>query len=222
MNHLVHLILRNALDGCEDPFVLRAAELFFRPQRVAVHEGSVLLADAEAIEEHEAARHASPLLGMLGPPAVAELDVLDETNAYSYWSRSDAFSMAFNIGSSSASRRALARVIETWIRHLAGISTKVEPLAEIRDEDWRWFVGLDAEGTRIGNALWRSEMVAEEAKSRVVGLFRLTVLTEVPVAPAAEGKPVYLILAMTENQLVRMKPQNLIVGLPVMEAGARH
>ena len=30
LNQLVHVILRNALDGCDDPFVLRAAELFFR------------------------------------------------------------------------------------------------------------------------------------------------------------------------------------------------
>src|SRR5215207_996744 len=30
LDHLVHLILRNVLDGCDDPFVLRAAELFFR------------------------------------------------------------------------------------------------------------------------------------------------------------------------------------------------
>ena len=34
VNQLVHVILRNALDGCEDPFVLRTAELFFRPQRI--------------------------------------------------------------------------------------------------------------------------------------------------------------------------------------------
>ena len=33
LNQLVHVILRNVLDGCEDAFVLRAAELFFRPQR---------------------------------------------------------------------------------------------------------------------------------------------------------------------------------------------
>ena len=33
LNQLVHLILRNALDGCTDPFVLRAAELMFRPQK---------------------------------------------------------------------------------------------------------------------------------------------------------------------------------------------
>ena len=32
LNQLVHVILRNVLDGCDDAFVLRAAELFFRPQ----------------------------------------------------------------------------------------------------------------------------------------------------------------------------------------------
>jgi hypothetical protein len=37
INQLVHVILRNILDGCEDAFVLRAAELFFRPQRVTLH-----------------------------------------------------------------------------------------------------------------------------------------------------------------------------------------
>ncbi len=43
VNQLVHVILRNALDGCDDPFVLRAAELFFRPQRIMLHEQSLLL-----------------------------------------------------------------------------------------------------------------------------------------------------------------------------------
>ena len=49
VNQLVHVILRNALDGCEDPLVLRAAELFFRTQRLMLHESSVLLGDAEVI-----------------------------------------------------------------------------------------------------------------------------------------------------------------------------
>ena len=29
------------------------------------------------------------------------------------------------------------------------------------------------------------------------------------------GDPVYLLLAMTEDKLLRMKPQNLVTGLPV-------
>ena len=49
INQLVHVILRNALDGCDDPYVLRAAELFFRPQRMTLHEGSLIAADEETI-----------------------------------------------------------------------------------------------------------------------------------------------------------------------------
>src|ERR1700742_3491639 len=45
LNQLVHVILRNALDDCDDPFVLRAGELFFRSQLVTLHEGSLLAAD---------------------------------------------------------------------------------------------------------------------------------------------------------------------------------
>jgi len=29
------------------------------------------------------------------------------------------------------------------------------------------------------------------------------------------GEPVYLVLAMTPDRLIRMKPQNLVTGLPV-------
>jgi hypothetical protein len=49
INQLVHVILRNLLDGCDDVFVLRAAELFFRPQRLSVLDGSLLAADEEKV-----------------------------------------------------------------------------------------------------------------------------------------------------------------------------
>ncbi len=34
------------------------------------------------------------------------------------------------------------------------------------------------------------------------------------------GEPVYLILAMTTNRIVRLKPQNLVTGLPLREMNA--
>src|ERR1700758_1237503 len=49
VDHLVHVILRNALDSCDDPFVLRAAELFFRPQPIMPHERLLLLGDEEVL-----------------------------------------------------------------------------------------------------------------------------------------------------------------------------
>ena len=214
LNHLTHLILRNALDGCQDPHVLRAAELFFRPQRASLQDGSVLLADAELIGEHELGKTQSPLVAMLGKEPVSDLDVLGDENAWTYWSRSDAFTMALNLGSNARSREGLARVIEVWIAHLLGVDTKVEPVARIEDRDWRWFVGLDAEGTRIGNALWSGENVDAEA-SRVIALFRLAFAAGTPLEPNAAGHPVYLLLAMDPDKMVRLKPQNLVMGLPL-------
>jgi hypothetical protein len=215
LNQLTHLILRNALEGCSDPYVLRAAELFFRPQRASTHEGSVLLADAEVIEQHELGRSQSPLVAMLGMEPASELDVLDDENAWTYWSRSDAFTMALNIGSNPRGREGLARAIEVWIRHLLGVDASVEPLERIEDQDWRWFVGLDPEATRIGNLLWGGEGIDQTTAERVLALFRVTFAEGTPVEPRAAGRPVYLLLAMNPDKTVRLKPQNLVMGLPL-------
>jgi hypothetical protein len=215
LNQLVHLILRNTLDGCDDPYVLRAAELFFRPQRASLHEGAMLLADLELVEEHQKGQGASPLVAMLGRDPATQLDILDEENAWTYWSRSDAFTMALAIGSQPRSRDGLARAIETFVRQLLHVTVRVTPLDRIEDRDWRWFVGLDAEATRIGNALWRNEEIDPEAGERVLALFRLDFEPGAALDPRAEGSPVYLIMAMDQARTLRMKPQNLIVGLPL-------
>jgi hypothetical protein len=214
LSHLVHLILRNALDECDDPYVLRAAELLFRLQRVSFHDGATLLADLQVIETQEHGSH-SPLLAMFGQEPASELDVLNAENAWTYWSRSDAFTMALNIGSDARAREAVARVIELWIRHLLHMDVRVEPLAAIEDQDWRWFVGLDAEATHIGNALWRGEPIADDARSRVLATFRLAFRDVSYVDERVGGRPIYVVLAMTRNRILRVKPQNLITGLPL-------
>src|SRR6266702_635124 len=62
INQLVHVILRNVLDRCEDAFMLRAAELFFRVQRLTSHGGSLIAADDELIAG--GSPHSSPLVSM--------------------------------------------------------------------------------------------------------------------------------------------------------------
>jgi hypothetical protein len=213
-------VLRRALDGVVDPWVLRAAELFFRRQRVSFHEGTVLLADAESIELHEQNRHASPLLGMLGGPAVTELDVLNEANAASYFGRSDAFDMVLDFGPDGPGRRGLATAMAAWIRHLLGVHVEIEPVDRIEGEPWTWFVGLDAEATRIGNALWGGRALDAEAAERAVGLFRLSFADPSEAVPQVGRNAVWLVLAMTPDRLIRMKPQNLVAGLPLRETPA--
>ena len=80
VNQLVHVILRNILDECEDPWILRAAEMFFRPQRITVHEGALISADEELIAGDNPAP-VSPLVSMLGIEKSSEIDVLVDENA---------------------------------------------------------------------------------------------------------------------------------------------
>lgn len=220
LNQLVHLILRNALDGCTDPFVLRAAELMFRPQKGSLKDGALLLADQELIEAFEAERkallHTAPLAAMMGQDAMGDLEVMTDETAPSYWSRSDAFSMVFNLGGDPRSREALCRALETWIAHMLGVETRIAAIERIEDADWRWFVGLDAEATALGNRLWRGEAVDPADQSRICGLFRLDFADPRMVDPKLAGKPVYLIMALTGDMILRVKPQNLIVGLPLV------
>ncbi len=219
LGQLVHAILRNALDGVDDPFVLRAAEMFFRPQRLTLHEGRMLLADEELVDGENVQDHASPLVAMFGEARAKELDVMSEENAHDWFHRSDAFDMVQDFRPSGPARRGLAEAMRLWVAHLAALDVAIEPVERIDDPDWAWFIGLDAEATRIGNALWRGAPVAAEDADRVVALFRMDIADRARVVERAAGRPVWLILACGAGRIVRMKPQNLIAGLP-LRAGA--
>ena len=199
INQLVHVILRNALDGCDDPYVLRAAELFFRPQRMTLHDGSLIAADEETIAGN-GDTPVSPLVSMLGIPAEAEIDVMNDDNAAHYFEHSDQFHVALDLTGGRRGLQALGDVIARWIGHLLAVEVEVEPLTEMRETKLSWYVGLDADGTRIGDALWNGEELDEAAQARVVGLFRLTFRDPGVVIDKVKGEPVYLILAMDRTR----------------------
>jgi hypothetical protein len=213
-NQLVHVILRNALDGCDNGLVLRAAEMFFRPQLVTLHNGALIAADHETISGLGSG-HVSPLVSMLGLPAAAAIDVLNSENAQGYFERSDRFDTALDLTAGREGLAALAEVVERFIAHMLGVETRIEPLVEMQDVNFTWYVGLDAEGTRIGDMLWNGEEVDDAVRSCVVGLFRLTFRDPRMVIEKIGAEPVYLILAMTPEKMIRIKPQNLLTGLPV-------
>jgi hypothetical protein len=214
LNHLVQVILRGALEGCDDPFILRAAEMLFRPQRLTIHEGSLIAADGEVIAGSGPGA-LSPLVSMLGLPAGAGIDILGDHNADSYWQRSDAFDMALDLTTGRRGLAALGEVMTCWIGQFLAIDVAIEPLAEIREATLAWYIGLDAIGTEIGNALWSGEAIDDKRRASVVGLYRLTFENPGIVTGAVGREPVYLILAMDPDKLMRMKPQNLLAGLPV-------
>lgn len=214
VNQLAHVILRNALDGCDDAYVLRAAELFFRPQRLTLHEGSLLAADEEVVAGGTA-ESASPLVSMFGLPADAHVHVLNDEAAPGYFESSDSYDLALDLTAGRRGLSALAEALTRWVKHLLGVDVAVEALTELRDVTLTWYVGLDALGSRIGDALWNGEEVDDATLGRVVGLFRLTFHDPAQALERVGREPVYLILAMTPEMSLRMKPQNLVAGLPV-------
>ncbi len=223
LDQMAHLILRNALDACDDPFTLRAGELFYRSQKASVHQNALLLADQELVEEIEgrksALMHVAPLAALMEE----DLDVMDGENAWTYWSRSDANSMAMNMGGDARARAGLCRAVEAWTRHLAGLRVEAEAVARLEEKDWRWFIGLDPEGTRIGNALWRGDSLRAEDLERVVAILRVRFADDAAtrerlktgLQERVRGRPFYLLLGANGEGVVRLKPQNLFAGLPL-------
>src|SRR3954467_7535363 len=150
VNQLVHVILRNALDGCDDPFVVRAAELFFRPQRIMLHEQSLLLGDEEIIGGLKMTPVLS-LMSMLGAPTETQIDVLDADNADHYWHRSDQFDMGIDLTAGTRGPAALAQAMTRWISPLPGPDVAIEPISRLRDANFPWYVGLDPEAKAFGD-----------------------------------------------------------------------
>ena len=219
IDQTVQAILRGMLDGEGDGLKARAAELFFRRQRVSFDNGAIRLADDETV-----AVHASGCgLGNLGrlireaqiPVRTIELDVLDAQTHDEYWKRDERYDTVLQLNSTHAGCAALCRVIEAWVAHFHETPVTVTPIREIPDEDWAWHVGLDAESTAMLNEIYNGGDVGEEHMRRIIGLYRLDFGNPSDMRAEIAGKPVFLGQAATVDGLLRMKPQNLLMNLPL-------
>ena len=89
------------------------------------------------------------------------------------------------------------------------------PLRRIEEKRWAWHIGLDAQSTALLNDLWRGEEVEAGRLALLLALFRMEFADAGVMRPDVAGQPVYLALAMDEESVVRMKPQNLLLNLPL-------
>lgn len=216
LDQMVHAILRNILDGCTDPLLLRAAELFFREQTAQVGEDLCMLADAEMVAMQAGAGVQIPETG----PRETRIDILTEDTADAYWARSDRFDTALDFRFTQPGPDALARVIALWIAHFHGIETRVTAMPSIRDTAWSWHIGLDAAATGILNALWQGDSVDPDTLWQMIALYRMEFVDTARIAEAQAGRPVYLGAAVTSGLRLRLKPQNLLTNLPLREGRA--
>ena len=243
VDRLVRAIVRHLLDAPDPPagdaFEARAAELLFRPQRLTVSDGRMLCADLETIDLLNETGGFGDIGRLLvqskAPMAALQMTVLSADNAADYMTNRRPRSMrhafvldlthevasdvghglTFTMTRAHSGLKALARVLERWVAHLLGVQVTITPLRKIVDDAWRWHVGLDAESMALLNDLYEDRPVEADRLARLISLFRLEFANPGEMRADLAGKPVYLGLAMTADGTLRLKPQNLLLNLPL-------
>lgn len=235
---LVQAIVCHLLDGDPDPWRWRAAELLFRRQRVSVQDGRVLCGDSAVLDM----LHHTGGLGSMGQllmqsgatlPTV-QMTVLGTDNAERYWaSREGAgrfnclldlthtvqrelpHGLTLTMNRAQSGLTALAQVLERWVAHFLGVAVQIQPASRVEDPAWRWHLGLDAEASPLLDDLYLGHDVAPERLQRLISLFRLRFDDPQQMRADVRGKPVYLGLAMAADGQLKLKPQNLLLNLPL-------
>lgn len=218
---LMQPILRHLLNGESDPLRWRASELFFRPQAVQADGEQVLLADLITLGQHGgplALRRLQALIreaqGTEEPEAPPELDAIESLDLTDYCARADRFDTVLDITAGAGGSLALADVMARFIEHFHGLRVNIRPVNAF-DGPWRWHIGLDAEASELLDDLYRDGELDPGEQWRLIALYELRFERREDAAEPLRNHLVYLAAAMTEDDKLFFKPQNLLVNLPL-------
>ena len=222
-----------------DAFAARAAEMLFRPQRVSSHEGRLLAGDLDTLDLQRQTHGFGDIGRLLAqaqqPLKTVHMQVLQTHTQADYWAEAArphgrhsflldlthdikqtlGHGLEFHLTAAHSGLKALAGVLQAWVQHLLGVDVRITPQSEIADPQWRWHVGLDAQASALLDDLYQGHEVAPERLQRLVSLFRLDFVNPQEMRADVAGKPVYLALCTDADQVLRMKPQNLLLNLPL-------
>ncbi len=217
---LTQILTRHILGDGATAIEARVGEMLFRTQKVTVTEdGAVMAADELTVDLYAMSGGFGSLGELLAqnrtPARTIDLDVMSDENAQSYWERDERFDFAVSLNRGRPALTALCRVLERWIAHFLAVDVTIAPQREINDARWVWHVGLDAEASSLLNDLYNRVDVDGARMERLLCLFELTFTDPGAMRAAIAGRPVYLATAMDLEQRLRLKPQNLLLNLPL-------
>ena len=232
---LVQAITHSLLEQGTDAYELRAAEMLFRSQRISMQDGQVLSGDRDVIDllnETGGLGDFGRFLAQANAPLhTVHLQVLTDDRVLDYWHQADrhhhlldlthevtndlSHGLIFRMTRARSGLKALSSVLQKWVQHFLGVAVTIRPLQKIDDPAWRWHVGLDVEATALLNDLYAGQKVAATRLQRLVSLFRLDFVDPQEMRADVAGKPVYLGLMMNTESVFRLKPQNLLINLPL-------
>ena len=232
---LAHAIVRNVLHDSSDAYEVRAGEMLFRPQRLTIEQGQILAGDLSVLDMLKDTGGLGDIGRLLAeakaPVREVRMQVLSDDNAADYWRAGERYNflldlthevnndlshgLVLTMTRARSGLTALARVLEKWVQHMLGVTVRIRPLQKIDDAAWRWHVGLDVNATALLNDLYEDRPVEAERMQRLLSLFRLEFVNPQEMRADVAGKPVYLGLMMSEDRALRLKPQNLLLNLPL-------
>lgn len=247
IDQVVQTVVRHLLEGSDDAFAVRAAELFFRPQRISRHEGRLLAGDQATLDLQNQTHGFGDLGRLLAearlPMKATQMAVLSADtghdnrvdNRAEFWRDAEraapqhnflldlthaitqelGHGLSFHLTHAHSGLKALAALLEAWVQHLLGVQVRISPLQRIDDAQWRWHVGLDVQASALLDDLYAGHAVDDERLGRLVSLFRLEFDRSHEMRADVAGLPVYLGLMSTGEGVLRLKPQNLLLNLPL-------
>ena len=227
-----------------DVYGLRAADMLFRSQRISTQNGQVLSGDQSTLDMLNETGGLGDIGRFLAeakaPLRTLELQVLTDDNAPEFganWrlrqshhpgrrhrflldlthevSNDLSHGLVLTMTRARSGLKALAGVLQKWVQHFLGVTVSIRPLQKIDDDAWRWHVGLDAEASALLNDLYEGHEAEPARLQRLVSLFRLDFADPLDMRADVAGKPVYLGLMMNADGVVKLKPQNLLLNLPL-------
>jgi hypothetical protein len=222
VQQLTQVLLRHILGSSATALQVRMAEMLFRPQSISVQEdGSVMAADRETVDRFATTGGFGTIGELLQQGGATlrtiDLDVLHAENADAYWARSESFDWVVCMNRGEPALDALCTVLRQWIAHFWGVGVRIQTVMDIDDENWVWHTGLDAQSSAILNALYVGQDVAPEHMQRMMCLFKLDFERPQDMRADLQGKPVYLGMAVDANKCLQLKPQNLLINLPLAQ-----
>ena len=232
---LAQAITYGLLNDSADAYEVRAGEMLFRSQRISSQDGQKLSGDREVLDMLSETGGLGDFGRFLaeagGPLPTVNLQVLSDENAPDYLrqlgrhtylldlthelSNDLSHGLVLTMTRARSGLNALARVLQKWVRHFLGVEVTIRALQKIDDPAWRWHVGLDVEATALLNDLYEGQEVDPVRLRRLLSLFRLDFADLREMRADVAGKPVYLGLMMNADGVVKLKPQNLLLNLPL-------
>jgi hypothetical protein len=223
-HQLAQIRLRHLLGPDVMAYEARPGEMLFRAQKISVGDDDEVTAVDELTIDLYAMAGAFGDPGELlaqnrAPLRSVDLDVRDEDNAPTNWAGDERFDIAAD-RDESRSRRA-ERVVQSTGAVDCPFS-RGRPTDHATTRKQTSALGMTHRTRRRGKFAAQRPVQSRrshlERMERLLCLFELTVADPGAVRAGIAGCPVYLGMARDHEQRLRLKPQNLLLNLPLARA----